>query len=158
MKTVVDTSVLMALLNQADDHTEEAAALLGRAYKDGGIVINTVVYAELSAYFEEREEVDAFLAATGVRVEQIDRQAVFRAGQAFREYLDARPDGLQCPECGTVSRSSCPDCGRILGPRQHVPSDFLIGADAAVQADRLLTFDEGFFTTYFPDLDVVAPA
>jgi hypothetical protein len=44
--------------------------------------------------------------------------------------------------CGRVQQLSRQQCGAPLRSRQHLVSDFLIGAHAAVQADRLLTREE----------------
>jgi predicted nucleic acid-binding protein len=44
------------------------------------------------------------------------------------------------------------------GRRTRVVADFLIGAHAAAQADRLITRDRGFYRSYFARLSVVDPA
>lgn len=154
MKTVVDTSALVALLYPDDEHNERAAALLREAAEGGKLLANTVVYAELAAdpYFESRDDLDAFLDDTGIVVEEIPRDAQFAAGEAFRTYLDRRGEGLQCSECGHQATHECPECGATVTARQHVAPDFLVGAHAE-RADALLTFDAGFFRDYF-DVDV----
>lgn len=156
MKTVVDTSVLIALLNPDEQYNERASELLMDAYSAGAVVVAPVTYTELGAdpYFETTDDLDAFLDDTGIRIESPGEQALFAAGEAFQAYLDRRGERLQCSECGTETAFECPDCGVRVTARQHVPADFLIGALADKQADRLLTFDSGFFETYF-SLDLV---
>lgn len=51
----------------------------------------------------------------------------------------------------------CAACGRPLASRQHIASDFLIGAHAQVLADRLATRDRGFYGSYFAGLPLMVP-
>jgi hypothetical protein len=141
-----------------DTHADESEAALRRAYRNGQVVITPVVYAELAAdgHFESAAALDEFL--TDLSIQRIDpsEEALFRAGEAFQQYTDRRPAGLQCPSCGTEQTVPCTECGTDLTPRQHIAADFLIGAHAAVDCERLLSFDSGFYATYFPSL-AVAP-
>lgn len=150
MRTVVDTSALVALLYPDDEHNEQAAALLREAAEEGKLVVNALVYAELAAdpYFASRDDLDAFLDDTGIVVEDISRDAQFSAGEAFGTYLDRCGDGLQCSECGHQTIHACPECESTVTTRQHVASDFLVGAHGE-EADALLTFDTGFYRDYF---------
>ena len=153
--TAVDTNALLALLYD-DDYADESEAALREAYREGRLVVTPVVYAELAADggFEGTAGLDTFLSDFSIRLETPSRTAAFRAGESLREYIDRRPDGLECPTCGTERTVSCPECGESLAPRQHVAADFLIGGHAAVDADALVTFDAGFYGAYFPELPV----
>jgi predicted nucleic acid-binding protein len=46
---------------------------------------------------------------------------------------------------------------RAGGPREHLIPDFLIGAHALCQCDRLAAADKGYLRRYFPKLEVVVP-
>lgn len=155
-QTLVDTSAIIALLYPDDAHNTAASRALQAAAERGGVVINPVVYAELAAdpFFETEPDLETFLADTGIEVCQLPEATWFEAGTAFQEYIERRPDGFQCPECGTESTIECPSCGADLASRQHIAAEFLIGAHATT-VDRLLTFDEAFYQTYF-DVTVVA--
>ena len=69
----------------------------------------------------------------GAAFSALDRRAALRAGETWHNY---RKRG---------------------GRRSRVIADFLVGAHASVQADRLLTRDRGFYRVYFPDLTVIDP-
>ncbi|MFO7834491.1 MAG: type II toxin-antitoxin system VapC family toxin [Halohasta sp.] len=155
MITAVDTNVLLALLYD-DAHADAAAAALQRAYRDGKLVITPIVYAELAAdgHFETSDDLDQFLADFSIQTADVSAAARFRAGEAFREYTDRRPDGFQCPSCGAEQSIPCASCGTDLTSRQHIAADFLIGGHAAVDCETLLSFDTGFYRSYFPSVSI----
>ena len=152
----VDTNALLAILYDDDVHSGPAEAALRDAYQRGRLVVAPVVYAELAAdgHFEDVGALDEFLADMSITVTDPSREGLFRAATAFDVYTSRRPDGLQCPECGTERTVTCPDCGHDLSPRQHVAADFVIGGHALADGDELLTFDRSFYESYFPDLTV----
>lgn len=149
-RTVVDTSALIALLYPGDPHNDRAASLLHEASEEGALLINPIISAELAAdpFFGSVEALDAFLDDTGITVDGLSTEIALTAGTAFQSYLDRRGDDLQCSQCGHETTFSCPGCEEAITARQHIASDFLIGAHAET-ADRLLTFDSGFFREYF---------
>jgi predicted nucleic acid-binding protein len=153
--TAVDTNALVALLYD-DEHADRSERALREAYRGGRVVVTPVVYAELAAdgRFSDPTELDEFLADLSIRLEEPSRGALFQAGEAFSRYTDRRPDGLQCPACGTKRTVVCEECGEALAPRQHVAADFLIGGHASHDADAVVTFDTGFYQTYFPSVTV----
>jgi uncharacterized protein with PIN domain len=153
----VDTNVLLAVLHDDDTHADDAETALRDAYRRGRLVIAPAVYGELAAdgQFGRSEALDQFLDDMSITVSEPSREALFRGGDAFSTYTQRRPAGLQCPECGTERGVACPDCGRDLTPRQHVAADFLIGGSASADADALITFDQAFYESYFPDLSLL---
>lgn len=155
MITAVDTNALLALLYD-DDHATASERTLRTAYQDGRVVLTPIVYAELAAdgHFETTTALDQFLEDLSIHLVEPSRDALFTAGDRFQEYTRRRPDGLQCPRCGTEQHVVCDSCHGDLTPRQHIAADFLIGGHAAVDADALVTFDTAFYQTYFPSVTV----
>lgn len=155
MITAVDTNVLLALLYE-DEHADSSEKELRRAYRDGRVVISPIVYGELAAdgHFHAPPELDQFLADVSIQLAEPSQEALFRAGEQFQQYTMRRPEGLQCPSCGTKQTVRCEACSEDLTPRQHIAADFVIGGHATVDGDALLSFDDGFYETYFPSLTV----
>jgi len=131
--TLVDTNVLVDILTEDSTWYAWSLRTLDNAAAAGPMVINPVIYAEISAQFDRVEDVDAVLPPGEFVRAAIPWDAAFLAGQAFVRYR--RRGGAKC--------SPLPD--------------FFIGAHAAVIGMRLLTRDAGRYRDYFPTVDLIAP-
>ena len=152
MITAIDTNILVDIILPDLSHAAASKALLDSAYREGALIINEVVYAELAAQFPTQDSLDEFLGRTSIRLEHSQREALQATGQAWLVNTGRRSRGLQCSNCGHIQPVTCPSCGNSIGPRQHILADFLIGGHAVKQADQLLTRDRGYYRTYFPTL------
>ena len=97
------------------------------------LVINAVVYAEVSIRFRRHEDVDRWLSRRVFRHEPIPGEAAFLAGKCYVAYR------------------------RRGGAKLRPLPDFFIGAHAAVAGLPLITRDPRRFRTYFPRLELVCP-
>ncbi len=131
--TLVDTNILLDLVTDDPTWADWSIRQLDAAAVNGSLVINPVIYAELSVRFERIEDLDEVLAEAGVTIEEIPRAALFLAGKVFRRYRAAG------------------------GSRTGVLPDFFIGAHAAVSKLPLLTRDIRRYRTYFPTVNLIAP-
>jgi predicted nucleic acid-binding protein len=131
--TLVDSSVLLDILTGDPAWLTWSADALARAGDSGRLVINPIVYAEISTGFDRIEDLDDAVPAADFEREHLPYQAGFLAARAFLAY---RKRG---------------------GQRRSPLPDFYIGAHAAVSGYRLLTRDAGRYRTYFPSVELIAP-
>ena len=153
MIIAIDTNVILDILLPDPVHSKASKLLLDKAFNLGSLIICEAVYAELSTQFGSHDTLSDFLAQTRIRLEPSDKEALWLASRAWGQYTKQRGRHLQCPQCGAKTEIKC-CCGAQLSIRQHIISDFIIGAHAQSQADTLLTRDRGFYKIYFPSLNL----
>jgi len=130
---LVDTNVILDVAEDDARWANWSQRQLDAASQRYTLLINPVIYAELSIAYARIEELESMLARGGFRVEAIPREALFLAGKVFLQYR------------------------RKSGSKTGVLPDFFIGAHAAVAGIPLLTRDTGRYRTYFPKLEIKSP-
>lgn len=131
--TLVDSSVLLDVLTADPTWVAWSEQQLADAYDRGPVLINPIIYAEVSTGFARIEDLDAVLAPAYFDREPLPFEAGFLAGKAFLAYR------------------------RRGGTRRSPLPDFFIGAHAAVRGHRLLTRDPVRIRTHFPGVALIAP-
>jgi len=129
---LVDSNILLDLFDVDSVWFAWSAVALQGAAETSRLVINPVIYAEISTGYDRIETVDALLPSFLHR-EPISYEAAFLAAKAYRDYR------------------------RRGGQRRSPLPDFFIGAHAAVAGYHLLTRDAARYRTYFPGLNLIAP-
>jgi len=130
---LVDTNVILDVLTDDPTFSPWSAEALARAADESILVINPVIYAEVSARYDSVEDVDDALPPFQFRRDPLPYDAAFLAGKAYVAYR------------------------RRGGTRLSPLPDFYIGAHAAVAGFQLLTRDARRYRTYFPTLEIIAP-
>ena len=134
MRTAIDTNVISAIWSN-ESSAQRIVAQLGEARAEGALLISPVVFAELLAYPGATAAfVREFLETTGILTDyRLGEQVWKEAGERFAHYAIRRRQAS-----GVLPK-------RLL-------ADFLIGAHALVQADRLMTLDASRYRQDFPEV------
>ena len=130
---LVDSNVLLDTLTEDAYWFEWSSNSLAEAAERATLVINPIIYAEVSIGFERIEELEEALPSSYFRRDKLPWEAGFLAGKCFVTYR------------------------RRGGTRRAPLPDFYIGAHAAVMGMALLTRDVSRYRTYFPRLQLIAP-
>lgn len=132
MKTLVDSNVLLDIITHDKAWAAWSESALRKAAEHSTLAINPIIFAEVSLKFDRIEDADAVLA--DFLREPLPYEAGFLSGKAFLAYRKR----------GGTKRSPMPD--------------FYVGAHAVVGRMALLTRDAARYRTYFPALNIIAPA
>lgn len=133
MAVVVDSCVLLDIFTRDFQWYDWSSSALGAALDRGAVVLNPVVYAEVSVRFNRIEDFEMALASPAFEHRAIPREAAFLAGKSYRAY-------------------------RRAGGEKSTPlPDFFIGAHAAVTGMALLTRDARRFRRYYPNVELICP-
>ena len=131
---LVDSNVILDVVTDDPFWGEWSSSTLARCADEGLLVINPIIYAEVSSGFERIEDLDDLLPLGSFRRDPLPWDAAFLAGKCFLSYRRR----------GGIRRSPLPD--------------FYIGAHAAVLGIPLLTRDARRYRTYFPQLSLLVPS
>lgn len=130
---LVDSNVLLDVLTEDARWYARSSSRLSAVAEDNVLVINPIIYAEVSIGFGRIEDVDTAMPVEFFRRESLPWEAAFLAGKCFLRYR------------------------RSGGSRRSPLPDFYIGAHAAVRGIPLLTRDVARYRTYFPRLELLLP-
>lgn len=134
MITAVDTNVLLDVFTADPRFGFPSRAALTSCLQEGSLVVCEIVWAETAAAFASRPSFERAMRTLDAAFDPLATRTAQEAGAAWRRYRQAG------------------------GTRRRVLADFLVGAHALHQADRLLTRDRGYYGTYFSRLQVLDPA
>ena len=130
---LVDSNVILDITQSDPRWSAWSAVAIERCLDEGVLVINPIIYAEVSIRYRTVDEVERALPVDLYYRERLPYDAAFLAGKCFVTYR------------------------RRGGMRSSPLPDFYIGAHAAVRGYRLLTRDAGRYRTYFPTVELIAP-
>jgi len=130
---LIDSNVLLDLMTEDPLWFAWSSEAVARAADSAQLILNPIIYAEVSVRFSRIEDLEAALPSALFSREQIPYEAAFLAGKSFLHYR------------------------RLGGTKRSPLPDFFIGAHAAVRGHRLLTRDAARYRTYFPSLELIAP-
>jgi predicted nucleic acid-binding protein len=130
---LVDSNVLLDIATNDPDWGDWSAHALSEAAEHATLIINPIIYAEVSIGYTTIEALDAAVPATVYQREPLPWEAGFLAGKSFLRYR------------------------RRGGGRTSPLPDFYIGAHAAIGRLALLTRDAARYRSYFPTVEVLAP-
>ncbi|OQC06082.1 MAG: hypothetical protein BWX80_01745 [Candidatus Hydrogenedentes bacterium ADurb.Bin101] len=133
MPVMLDSCVYLDIFTRDKHWYAWSSEVLSSAANKGTIVINPIIYAEISIRFERIEELEQVLPPDVFDYRPISREVAFLAGKIFLKY-------------------------RARGGAKIFPlPDFFIGAHAAIENLLLITRDAKRFKTYFPCLNILSP-
>jgi predicted nucleic acid-binding protein len=154
----VDTNILLDILIPNAAQVQSSLRCLSNIDSKDNLIISEAVFAELGSQFLSFNDLIKFLRDTGIKLVSSNEKSLFEASCAWKKYSRRKKNTVVCPSCGNKQHLSCSTCQKVISFRQHIMGDFLIGAHAMIQANRLITRDRGFYRSYFKALKILTPS
>lgn len=130
---IVDSNVVLDLFDDESRFNATSAAAFARLASRNSLVINEIVFAEISGRFASAQLAQAEVEALGLAIVRLSLDDCHSASTAFRAYR------------------------RTGTPRTTILPDFLIGAQAATRGWSILTRDSRRFSSYFSEVTLIDP-
>lgn len=130
---LVDSSIILDVAPQDPAWVERSSFAFSREAERAPLVINPVIFTEMSVGYEKAWKLHFALPSAIFRPEDLPWEAAFLAGEGL----------LAIRRRGGAKSSTLPD--------------FFIGAHAAIARYRLLTRDTARYRTCFPRLEILEP-
>jgi hypothetical protein len=130
---LVDSNVILDVFLDDPQWGDWSEGVLTKLSGTRALLINPIIYTEISIGFERIEELEKAVADCGFKMVSLPKEALFLAGKAYVRYRKGK--------------------GKKAAP---LP-DFFIGAHAAVDGLELVTRDVRRIKSYFPSVKFVSP-
>ena len=130
---LVDSNVILDIFLDDPNWANWSEMILNQYGTDNDLVINPIIYTEVSIGFNQIEELETAIEKARFQMREIPKEALFLAGKVFLNYK------------------------RNQGTKLSPLPDFFIGAHAAVLGVDLITRDVARYHTYFPTVNLISP-
>ena len=130
---LVDSNILLDILTLDSQWYDWSAAKLCMLAESHDLIINDIIYTEISIGFERIEDLEETFSGGFFKIVPMPKEALFLAGKAFLQYKSNN------------------------GTKNSVLPDLFIGAHASVLGIPLITRDISRYKTYFPKLRLITP-
>lgn len=131
---LLDTNILLDIFTDNKEWCEWSITQIERHRSFYQLIINPIIYTELSIGFDKIEILEKSLYLAKIKLQDIPREALFLAGKAFLTYRKSNK-----------------------GIKNTTLPDFFIGAHAAVAKYKILTRDPKRIKHYFPSVNIIHP-
>lgn len=129
---IVDSNVILDIITKDSEWYDWSALQLEVFAENHQLIINDIIYSEISVGFDSIEEVENILE-DDFMIHPIPKEALFLAGKTFLKYK------------------------KVGGTKTSILPDFFIGAHASILKIPLVTRDKKRYRSYFPKLEIISP-
>ena len=133
MIAAIDTNILIDIFIADKQFGSASAEALKTCLLEGAVHACSIVWTEIATAFDDENLFLAAMQDLNIEFTELNQQAALNAAKSWQQYRKAG------------------------GKRDRIAADFLIGAHALIQCDRLLTRDGDFYRKYFQDLEIINP-